>query len=589
MKELLSGNQAIARGAWEAGVTLAAGYPGTPSTEILENIVQYKDDLHCEWAPNEKVALEVAVGASFAGARALVTMKHVGLNVAADPLMTFAMSGAVGGLVIVVADDPGMHSSQNEQDSRNWGPFAKIPVLEPSDSQEAKDFIRVGLELSEKFQTPVILRTLTRISHSRSLVELSPRKSAPLPVEFKKDPPRYVAIPAYARQMRLKVEDRLNNLRVESEQSELNTIEMNGTGLGIIASSAVYQYVKEVFSEASVLKLGMSYPLPEKLVREFAGKVEKVLVVEELDALIETQVKAWGIACHGRDFVSGIGELTPGKVRDIKNRIENTEFAPLQPVKESEGLPPRPPVLCPGCPHRGTFAALKKFDVAVMGDIGCYSLGTLPPLASLDSILCMGGSIPMAHGMQKVGEKKYCVGILGDSTFFHSGITGIINTAYNKGVSTVLVVDNRITAMTGHQENPGTGLTLEGEKTEEIFIEAVARACGVKRVRTVNPYNMKEMNAALKEELEAQEASLLVVKAVCPLYARQLIGKKQQINHDECVNCGACLKLGCPAIEAKDGKKPEINPLLCMGCELCVQVCPKNAISPLEGDSAVNL
>ena len=578
MKELLSGNQAIARGAWEAGVKLAAGYPGTPSTEILENIVQYKDDLHCEWSPNEKVAFEVAVGASFAGARAIVTMKHVGLNVAADPLMTFAMSGAVGGMLIVVADDPGMHSSQNEQDSRNWGAFAKIPVLEPADSQEAKDFVRIGLELSEKYETPVILRSCTRISHSRSLVELKDRQKSPLPLGFKKNPPRYVAIPAWARKMRVNVEQRLYKLMAEAEKNSINRIELNNKQLGIITASATYQYVKDVFKDASVLKLGMSYPLPEEKIREFAEKVDEILVVEELDSLIENQVKAWGIKCRGRDIVPGIGEHTPGKLRAVRAKFEDGTFSIPEPVAESLDLPPRPPVLCPGCPHRGTFTALKKYDVAVMGDIGCYSLGTLSPLSSLDSILCMGGSIGMAHGMQKVGEKKYCVGLLGDSTFFHSGITGIANTAYNKGSSTTIVVDNRITAMTGHQENPGTGKTLEGEETEEISIEAVAKACGYKRVRTANPYDMKEMDSVLKDELESEDASMIVVKAVCPLYARKLVGPKQEISHDACVNCKACLKIGCPAIEAKDGQKPVINPLMCWGCELCAQVCPKGAI-----------
>ena len=577
LKELMSGNEAIARGAWEAGVTLAAGYPGTPSTEILENIVNYKADLHCEWAPNEKVALEVAVGASFAGARTIATMKHVGVNVAADPLMTFAMSGAVGGLVLVVADDPGMHSSQNEQDSRFWGPFAKIPVLEPSDSQEALDFVKYGLELSEKFETPVILRTLTRVSHSRSLVQTAERR-APNPVGFKKDAPRYVAIPAFARKMRVKVEQRLYRLTAESERSPLNRIEWGDKALGIVTSSVAYQYVKEIFPEASVFKLGMSYPYPESQLREFAAGVKELLVVEELDPLIENYLKANGIACRGRDLVPGIGELTPGLLAGIRAKLRQQEISQPQPMAQAADLPARPPVLCAGCPHRGTFTALKKFDVAVMGDIGCYSLGTLPPLSMLDSILCMGGSIGMAHGMQMVGEKRPVVGILGDSTFFHSGITGLLNTAYNKGVSTVVVVDNRITAMTGHQEHPGTGKTLEGEVTHEASIEDIGRACGVKRVRTLNPYHLKEMQAALEEELNAPEVSLLVVKAPCPLHVRNLVGTPRRIVEETCINCGACLKVGCPAIEHIKGQKPRINPLLCAGCSICAQTCPKKAI-----------
>ncbi len=574
----MSGNQAIARGAWEAGVALAVGYPGTPSTEILENIVAFKDDLICEWAPNEKVAFEVAVGASFAGARTIVTMKHVGLNVAADPLMTFAMSGAVGGMVIVVADDPGMHSSQNEQDSRNWGPFAKIPVLEPSDSQEAKDFIRYGLELSEKFETPVIVRTLTRISHSRSIVETGER-TAPNPVGFRKDPPRYVAIPAWARKMRVKVEQRLYRLISEAEHSPINRIEMRDKKFGIIASSAAYQYVREAMPEVSTLKLGMSYPYPEEMIKKFAASVEELVIIEELDALVETYVKSLGIKCRGRDIVPGIGEFSPAILTEARAKLEDVKADTPKPVKESADLPMRPPVLCAGCPHRGTYAALKKFNPVVMGDIGCYSLGTLPPLSSLDSILCMGGSIGMAHGMQRVGEEKPVVGILGDSTFFHSGITGIINTVYNKGLSTIVVVDNRITAMTGHQHHPGTGQTLMGEQTVEASIEDIARACGVKRVRTLNPYNLKQTEAAIKEEIEAKEASLVVLKAVCPLYARKPVGTIHKIDEEKCIACGACVKIGCPAIEYKKGSKPKINPLLCSGCSLCAQKCPKNAIS----------
>ncbi len=581
MKELLSGNQAIARGAWEAGVTVAAGYPGTPSTEILENIVAFKSDLHCEWSPNEKVAFEVAVGASIAGARAIVTMKHVGLNVAADPLMTFAMSGAVGGMLIVVADDPGMHSSQNEQDSRNWGPFAKIPVLEPSDSQEALDFVKYGLDLSEKFQTPVILRTLTRVSHSRSLVEVGTRQ-APNHVGFVKDAPRYVAIPAYARKMRVKVEQRLYKLAAEAEHSPANRVEMRDTKLGIITSSVNYEHVRDVFPDASTLKLGLSYPYPEDKIKSFAGSVKELLVVEELDPLIENYLKTLGIPCRGRDVIPGIGELTPGKLADLRAEMEGRHDHVPAPIAAAADLPARPPVLCPGCPHRGTFAALKKFDVVVMGDIGCYSLGTLPPLQMLDSILCMGGSIGMAHGMQVAGEKRPVCGILGDSTFFHSGMTGLLNTSYNKGISTVIVVDNRITAMTGHQENPGSGKTLQGEDTPATSIEAIGKACGFQRVRTLNPYHQQAMHDALQEELHAPEASLLVVKAPCPLYEKKAVGEKRIIDEAACVNCGACLKIGCPAIEHTKGSKPKINALLCAGCSLCGQTCPKKAIAPVK-------
>ena len=589
MKELMSGNQAIARGAWEAGVTLAAGYPGTPSTEILENIVKYKDDLHCEWAPNEKVALEVAVGASLGGARSLVTMKHVGMNVAADPLMTFAMIGAVGGMVIVIADDPGMHSSQNEQDSRHWGAFAKIPVLEPADSQEAKDMVKYGMELSEKLNTPVILRTTTRLAHSRSLVAFNDRVQLDREIAFKPDQARYVTIPLWARKMRVGVEQRVNKLCAEAEFGAINRIENAADAeqkkkLGIITSGVNFQHAREIFPEAAFLKLGMVYPLPEEKIKEFAGTVEQLLIIEELDPLIENQVKAWNVHCTGRDLVPGIGELNPEVLRRVRSLWETGKepAAAAQPA-EADGLPARPPVLCPGCPHRATFTALKKLDCQVMGDIGCYSLGSLPPLSRLNSILCMGGSIGMAHGLQKAGEKKPVVGVLGDSTFFHSGITGLMNTVYNGGSSTTLVLDNRITAMTGHQDNPGSGKTLEGSPVEPVSIEAVGKAVGVKRVRTVNPYRLEETVQALKEELAADEPSLVVVKAECPLNARRAVGPRVRIDENKCVNCRSCLKIGCPAVEAADKTvKPRINPTLCAGCNLCGQVCPKGAISQEE-------
>jgi len=581
VKELLSGNEAIARGAWEAGVTVACGYPGTPSTEILENVAEhYKDDMYCEWSPNEKVAFEVGVGASLAGARVMVTMKHVGLNVAADPLMTFACMGAVGGFVVVVADDPGMHSSQNEQDTRNFAKFAKIPLLEPSSSAEAKEFVARALEISETFSTPVILRTCTRVSHSRSLVELGER-SAPPEVGFKRESSKFVAIPLWARKMRLRVEERSGKLDELVETSDLNRIEWRDRNLGIITSGVCYEYVREVFPNKSVLKLGLGWPLPVEKIEEFSHGVDDLLVVEELDPLIEEHTRALGIPCEGRNCVPGIGELSPGRLMPIRAAMMGREANLPSPVPEAADLPGRPPVLCPGCPHRGTYAALKKFDVAVMGDIGCYSLGTLPPLDKMESLLCMGAAVGMAHGMQKAGEPRKTVGILGDSTFFHSGITGLLDVGYNKGNSTIIVADNRITAMTGHQEHPGSGKTLMGQDTYQANVEDFGRACGIKRTRTVNPYNMSEMVAALKEELEADEPSLIVAKAPCPLHARKLVGPKHTIDASACVGCGACLKIGCPAIEGGGGK-PMINQNLCWGCGLCASVCPKNAISESE-------
>jgi indolepyruvate ferredoxin oxidoreductase alpha subunit len=578
--ELLSGNEAIARGAYEAGVNVAAGYPGTPSTEILENLVKHKSEVYCEWAPNEKVAFEVAAGAALTGARCIVTMKHVGLNVAADPLMTLAYVGTVGGFVACVADDPGMHSSQNEQDTRNYARFGKIPVLEPSDSQEAKDFIKLGFEISEEFHTPVILRTTTRVSHSRSLVEIGERVSTGRKIEFEKNPPRFVPIPMWARQMRLTVEERTKKLMAAARTSKANRIEWRGRELGIVTSSIAYQYVREVFPEASVLKLGWAYPFPDELIKEFAGGVMKLLVVEELDNILEEHIKAMGIACDGRNFVSGIGELSVPKLQASKAKMEGKEIKSLSPIPQAADLPPRPPVLCPGCPHRGTFFALGKFDVIVTGDIGCYSLGVASPLSRIDTILCMGGGVSMAHGMDKAGEKRKVVGIVGDSTFFHSGITGLLDIAYNKGKSTIIVADNRTTAMTGHQDNPGTGKTLMEEPTAEASIEAIGKACGIKRVVTINPYDMKAMLKTLEEEMNADEPSLIIAKAPCPLRERKRVGDQRKIDPAKCKKCGACLKLGCPAIESTGkGQTPNISDILCAGCGLCDQVCKFGAIA----------
>jgi len=588
---LLSGNEAIARGAYEAGVTVAVGYPGTPSTEILENAVAYKNDIYCEWSPNEKVALEVAAGAAYTGARAIVTMKHVGLNVAADPLMTLAYTGTVGGILLCVADDPGMHSSQNEQDTRHYARFARIPVLEPSDSQEAKDFVALGIELSEKYETPVILRSTTRVSHSRSVVREEERRNSPRAIAFEKNPPRFVPLPMWGRVMRVKVEQRLARLAEAADNSPANRLEPGGKSLGIIAVGIAYQYVKEVWPEATVLKLGMCYPFPDKLIRQIAGECENLLVVEELDPFVEEHVRAMGIACTGKEVVPVIGELSTDTLRRsralyehrcaLKDPQTTLEGASLIPPQKNDELPGRPPVLCPGCPHRGVFYALTKFDVVVTGDIGCYSLGAFKPLDRMDTILCMGGGVSMAHGMDRAGEPKKVVGMVGDSTFFHSGITGLIDVAYNRGSSTIIVVDNRITAMTGHQENPGSGLTLMGEKTAALSIPEIGRACGIRRVREINPLNLAEAEAAIGEELAADEPSLIVSVSPCVLHVKKNTGPALKIAADTCRNCRKCLKLGCPAIEAGQGK-PVINAQLCTGCTMCAQLCAFGAISEAD-------
>lgn len=579
VQELMSGNEAIARGAWEAGATVASGYPGTPSTEILENAVKYKDDLYCEWAPNEKVAFEVAAGASLAGARAFCTMKHVGLNVAADPLMTLAYVGVVGGFVAVVADDPGMHSSQNEQDTRQYARFAKIPILEPSDAQEAKNFMMRAFEISEKYSTPVILRSTTRISHARSLVRTHDRFEHKR-VPFKKDPPRFVPIPAWGRKMRIKVEERLHEMRSGAETSDLNPVEMLSREFGIITSSIAYQYVKEVFPEASVLKLGWSYPFPDSLIRDFAARVQRLMIVEELDDFIEEHVRALGITCEGRNLVPGIGELSPERLETVKGRVSGRDntLVGIGMSLDSIDLPTRPPVLCAGCPHRGVFNALGKFDVIVTGDIGCYSLGVTPPLSRLDTILCMGGGITVAHGMAKAGETKPIVGMVGDSTFFHSGITGLLDVAVNKSNVTICIVDNRTTAMTGHQDHPGTGRTLMGDSTVAVSIEDVVKACGINRVRVVNPYHLQKTIDAFKEEMAAGEPSVIISRSPCILAEKKPIGKPFAIDQEKCTKCGACLKVGCPAIEAT-GNKPAINQDACMGCAICRQNCKFDAIN----------
>lgn len=577
MKHLMSGNEAIARGAYEAGVTIGAGYPGTPSTEILENLAKYKPEVYCEWSPNEKVAFEVAAGASIAGARSIVTMKHVGLNVAADPLMTLSYISVEGGFVACVADDPGMHSSQNEQDTRNYARYAKVPLFEPSDSQEAKDFLKLAISISERYKTPAILRSTTRVGHSRSLVSWDERVASPNKVGLVKNPPRFVPIPVWGRPMRQRVEERLGLLRREAEASPANRIERRDSSLGIVTASISYQYVREVWPDASVLKLGFSYPFPDDLIREFASGVDEVLVVEELDDILEQHIKSLGIACQGRTFVSGMMELSVDRLLASRALMEGREPPKEEPPLFYDELPPRPPVLCPGCPHRGVFYALGKHDVVVTGDIGCYSLGAFKPLDRMDTILCMGAGVSMAHGMQKAGEPKKVIGVVGDSTFFHSGITGLLNIAYNRGSSTIIVLDNRTTAMTGHQDHPGTGRTLQGDVTRAISIEDIGRACGIERVCVVNPYDLESTLKAIDDDVNSDEPSLIVSRAPCPLRERRRVGAVREIDADRCKGCKICLKIACPAIELS-ADKPQINEIFCGGCGICEQICPAEAI-----------
>ncbi|AVX19505.1 indolepyruvate ferredoxin oxidoreductase alpha subunit [Carboxydocella sporoproducens DSM 16521] len=586
MKELLTGNEAIARGAYEAGVVVAAGYPGTPSTEILENMTKYPN-IKAQWSPNEKVALEVGAGAAIAGARTIVTMKHVGVNVAADPLLTLAYTGVNGGFLLVAADDPGMHSSQNEQDSRYYGRLAKIPVLEPADSQECKDFVLLGLALSEQFDTPVMLRTHTRIAHSQTLVELG----EPLVMEVKpyqKNPQKYVMIPAYGRQRHLVVEERMRQLAAWAETAEINRLEWGDRDMGIITSGICYQYVREAFPRATVLKLGLTNPLPVEKIKELAAGVEQVFVVEELDGLIEEQVKAMGIMVQGKKLFPPVGELSATLVRRqillACGRQEEAEYLPRQP--QDQEVPNRPPVLCPGCPHRATFFMLRELKLRVAGDIGCYTLGVLPPLNAIDTCICMGASIGAALGMEKANPEEFkgrTVAVIGDSTFLHSGITGLLDLVYNGGTGTVLILDNRTTAMTGHQPHPGTGQRLSGEAAPQVDLAAIARACGVKRIAEVDPFELKAFRQILKEELAAAEPSVIIVRRPCALIVKEK-NPPLVIDPEKCLNCGRCISLGCPAI-SKGEDKPVIDQALCNGCDLCARVCPVEAISSKGGEA----
>ncbi|HPJ69564.1 MAG TPA: indolepyruvate ferredoxin oxidoreductase subunit alpha [Candidatus Mcinerneyibacteriales bacterium] len=581
MKKLLSGNEAVARGFYENGGRVAVAYPGTPSTEILENMVQYKEKINSQWSPNEKVALEVGIGSSFGGARTLVAMKHVGVNVAADPLLTVTYSGIKGGFVLVSADDPGMHSSQNEQDNRYYAKFAKMPLLEPSDSGEAKDFVGLALEISEKYDTPVLLRTTTRISHTKTVVELKEREEHDGLLGFEKNPSKYVMVPANARKRHPVVEERSIKLTQLAESIDVNRVEMNKKEMGVITSGIAYQYVKEAFPEASVLKLGMSFPLPMNKIKSFAEAVETLYVVEELEPFIEEMIKAEGIRVIGKDVIPRCGELNVEIVRRALS--PDKEESHVTEKVDEKSLPSRPPVLCPGCPHRGVFYTLNKLKAVVTGDIGCYTLGVQPPLSAMDSTIAMGASIGVNIGLEKalgIDFSRQSVAVIGDSTFMHSGVTGLMDAVYNKGSNTILILDNRITAMTGRQENPGTGYTLMGEETREVDLEALARAIGVEHVRKVDSYDLKALKEVIREEMDRPEVSVVITYNPCMLIRRKKFDiKKYRVNEDKCINCGLCLKVGCPAVvKNEDETKSHIVESLCTGCSVCAQVCPKDAI-----------
>ncbi len=573
MKELMLGNKALARGLYEAGCGVASSYPGTPSTEVTEEAAKY-DEIYCEWAPNEKVALEVAFGASLAGTRSFCGMKHVGLNVAADPLFTCSYTGVNAGLVICVADDAGMHSSQNEQDSRHHAIAAKVPMLEPADSAEALLFAKRAYELSERFDTPVIIKMCTRIAHSQSVVETAERVE-PAPKPYEKNIAKYVMMPGNAIRRHPVVEERMRRLAEYAEDCEFNRVEMGGTALGIITSSTSYQYAKEVFGDsASILKLGMINPLPVKLIRDFAAKVEKLVVIEELDPIIEDHCRRLGLTVTGKDVLPVCGEFFP-------NLIAEKLGAPVPPFRSlDEALPNRPPVMCAGCPHRGLFYTLSKNKCTVLGDIGCYTLGAAAPLNAMEMTLCMGASVSAIHGFNKASgaeSEKKTVAVIGDSTFMHSGMTGLANIAYNQSNSTVIILDNSITGMTGHQQNPTTGYNIKGDPAGKIDLESLCRAMGFRRVVVVDPYDLAACDKAVKEELAAEEPSVIISRRPCALLKYVKHNPPYHVDTDRCVGCKSCMRLGCPAIRMKDGKA-SVDATQCVGCGVCAQLCRVDAL-----------
>lgn len=573
MKKLLLGNEAFARGLYEAGCRIASSYPGTPSTEITEEAAKY-EEIYAEWAPNEKVALETAWGACVAGARSFCAMKHVGLNVAADPLFTASYTGVNAGLVIGVADDPGMHSSQNEQDSRHYAGAAKLLMLEPSDSGEARDFAKEAFSLSERYDTPVLVRMATRVSHSQSPVELFPREEIPLR-DYEKNPQKYVMMPAYARGRHVSVEQRMRDLNEYAETSPLNKVIQNGSSIGVITSGTAFQYAREALGDqVSYLKLGVVNPLPEKLIRDFASQCETLYVIEELDPVIETFCRAMGLSVKGKELFSRIGELSQAVIAG-KILGETQEF-----LSFPESVPVRPPVMCAGCPHRGVFYLLAKHKITVSGDIGCYTLGASAPLSAMDTTLCMGASISGLHGMNKARGQEMenrAVAVIGDSTFMHSGMTGLVSIAYNNSHSTVIILDNSITGMTGHQQNPTTGKNLKGDPAAAVNLEELCRAIGIQRVRVADPYHLKEMEEAILEELAAPEASVIISRRPCALLKYVKRQPALKVDADKCRSCKACLKLGCPAISMREGTC-RIEKTQCAGCGLCTELCHFGAI-----------
>ena len=576
-KTLLIGNAAVARGAYEAGVRVVSSYPGTPSTEITESIVKYPE-VYVEWAPNEKVACEVAIGSSMAGGRAMTCCKHVGLNVMADPLFTASYIGANAGLVLCVADDPGMHSSQNEQDSRHYAKAAKVAMLEPSDSAECRDFTKMAFELSERFDTPVIVRLSTRVSHSQSLVEAHEPDAVALK-PYEKNVAKNVMMPANAIKRHVAVEERAKKLIEYAETTPLNRIEDNGAQIGVICSGISYMYAHEALGDkVNYLKLGMAYPMPEMKIRAFAAKCRRLFVIEELDPFIEEHCRALGVEVTGKSAFTMLGEYTPAMIAEAvlgKKPVWHPEIG--------EQIPVRPPVMCPGCPHRGTFYVLKKLGLTVSGDIGCYTLGAAAPLSSVDSTICMGASVSAALGMAKARGAEFnkkLVSVIGDSTFIHSGITGLIDIVYNKGANTVIILDNSITGMTGHQDNPTTGKTIRGEKTKQVDLEALCHAVGVEHVVVADPFDVKAFERVVKEEVERDEPSVIIAQRPCALLKTVKYSGRALIT-DRCKNCHACMKLGCPAISLVEGAV-QIDPNQCNGCGLCVNVCPFGAIEKEE-------